>query len=312
MCRENREDEVKNIGLDNLDYALFYKTIPFARNVNNVALFGWGEPLMHPQFDKFIDIVSKIKERGDPWLVNKQKPYVNFTSNATLLNEAMIYRLIEQELNEVVVSIDSATPLNYNFIRKNADFNQVIANLRNLKKIKSERVVAYPLLTVAIVAMRRNIEELPEIIKLAAELGSKRVLVNYLTVVTKGLEQESLFYHQDLTNRMFDIAEETARQLGITITLPTRFGSKADARGYCDDVQEMFYIRAEGTVLGCCINTDYIIGDLKKDSPEDIWQGQSRKKLIDSLKKGTLVGHCKDCYKFTGTDINLRQTHIKV
>lgn len=312
MCRENREQEVKEIGLTNLDYDLFEKTIPFAQHINNVALFGWGEPLVHPEFDKFVSAISKIKERNKPCLKNRQKPYVNFTSNAALLSEGLIRHLIEQELNEIVVSIDSPVPSIYNFIRKNADFNQVISNLYNLKKIKNEHGINYPALTIAVVAMRRTIEELPEMIKLAADLGSSRVLVNYLTVVTKGLEQESLFYHQDLANRMFDLAEKTAKEVGITVTLPTRFGLKTDAKGYCDDVQEMFYIRAEGTVLGCCIATDYIIGDLKHESPEGIWQGERRKKLIDNLRKGVLTGQCKDCYKFSGTDINLRQTHIKV
>lgn len=312
MCRENREQEVKEIGLTNLDYALFEKTIPFARNINNVALFGWGESLMHPEFDKFVSAINKIKERNNSCLKNRQKPYVNFTSNAMLLSEDLIHRLIKQELDEIVVSIDSPVPSNYNFIRKNADFKQVISNLYNLKIIKNSYATNYPALTIAVVAMRRTIEELPEMIKLAADLGSSKILVNYLTVVTKGLEQESLFYHQDLANRMFDLAEKTAKKIGIGITLPTRFGLQTETKGYCDDVQEMFYIRAEGTVLGCCIATDYIIGDIKHENPEDIWQGERRKKLIDNLRKGILTGKCKDCYKFSGTDINLKQTHIKV
>ncbi|HTZ11709.1 MAG TPA: radical SAM protein, partial [Candidatus Margulisiibacteriota bacterium] len=136
MCRKNREREVRKIGVPNLDYGIFEKTIPFARHINNVAFFGWGEPLVHPQFHKFIDAIDRIKDRNDPSLANRQKPYVNFTSNATLLTEDMIRRLIKQGLNEIVVSIDSQDPSNYNFIRENADFKEVISNLQNLKRIK--------------------------------------------------------------------------------------------------------------------------------------------------------------------------------
>ena len=312
MCRENRAEEVRKIGLPDLAYSLFEKTIPFTQHVNNVALFGWGEPLVHPQFSQFIDAVGRIKARNHPSLIKRPKPYVNFTSNATLLHQDLISRLIDQELNEVVISLDSVDPSNYNFIRKNADFNHVMVNLQNLKKMKKERGVNYPVLTIAIVAMRRNIEEMPEIIKFAADMGATRVLVNYLTVVTKGLEQESLFYHQDLANRMFDLTEKASQVSGVPVTLPTRFGSPVVIKGYCDDVQEMFYIRAEGTVIGCCIGTDYIIGDLRYETPEDIWQGDRRKELIGNLKRGILNGQCNGCYKFTGTDINLKQTHIKV
>lgn len=312
MCRENREKEIREIGLNNLDCRILDKMIPFMRNVEHVALFGWGEPLCHPDFDRFIDVVGKIKERKYPSLLNKVIPFVNFTTNATLLNEDLIKCIIESKLDEIVISIDSPNEDNFNFIRKGADFKKVVANLRMLQELKSKHGVSYPKLAIEFVAMRRNIEELPDMMEFAFALGIRDVRVSYIIVVTKGLEQESLYYHQDLTNRIFEQTEKIAGEKGIRLSLPTRFKTNIDPQGYCDDILKMFYIRAEGTVLPCCIATDYIIGNICEERPEEIWQGERRKKIIDNFRKRILEGKCKDCYKFTGNDINLKETHIKI
>ncbi len=312
MCRENRDEEVREIGTNDLDYHVLDKMVPFMQNVHTVAFFGWGEPLCHPHFDKFIDTTRKIKERNDSKLLNKVKPYVNFTTNATLLTEDLIHRIIKSGLDDISVSIDSPDEDSFNFIRKGADFKKVIANLRTLQELKAKNKVLHPRLAIGFVAMRRNIEELPNIIPLAVDLGVWRITVSYITVVTKGLEQESLYYHQDLANCIFDKVEKIAQTNKISISLPPRFGTKVEPQGYCDDILDIFYVKAEGTVIPCCIATDVAIGNLYEESPEEIWQGERRKKIIDKLKKGILEGKCKGCHKFTGNDINSRETHIKI
>ena len=138
------------------------------------------------------------------------------------------------------------------------------------------------------------------------------MLVFYITVVTKGLERESLYYHQELTNGILNKTEKLAQAHGIDLILPPRFGTKVKTEGDCNEPKQTFYVRAEGTVIPCCVATDYIIGNLYEESPEQIWQGEKRRKIIDNLRNGILEGKCKNCYKFTGNDINLRETHIKV
>jgi radical SAM protein with 4Fe4S-binding SPASM domain len=312
MCRENRAKEVAEIGVDHLELPILYKMIPFLQNVVNVALFGWGEPLCHPNFDKFIDAVGTIKDRNHSGLLRRCIPYVSFTTNATLLTKDLIYRIIESELDEIYVSIDSLNPQNYNFIRKGADFEKVMNNLRVLRELKKQKAVSHPKLKLQFVAMRRNVEELPGMIKFAADLGIETITVNSIVIVTKGLEQESLYYHQELANRVFTEAKEVAKLEGIYLSLPPLFGTRVDPQGCCTEVQEMFYVKAEGTVIPCCVATDAIIGDLSQESPEEIWHGERRKKILNNLRKGILEGKCKGCYKFTGNDINSRETHIKV
>jgi len=312
MCRYGREEEVKKIGTGDFDIELFDKMIPFMQNVPNIGLFGWGEPLYHPNFIDFIKAIPELKDRGKPHLSTKTRPFISFTTNATLLNHELLNLLIRNKLDGINVSIDSLDEKNFNFIRKGADFNKVVANLRMLQALKKQQGIFYPAITIQSVAMRRNIEELPDIVRFAADLEITQIRVTYITVSTKGLEEESLYHHKDLANRVFDEAQKLAKRRHINLYLPPRFDSEVEPQGYCDEVLDMFYARAEGTVIPCCRATEYVIGDLYKQTPEEIWKGQKRRALIGKLNKGILEGMCKDCYKFTGNDINLRDTHIKV
>jgi len=316
MCRENREEDLKKIGMIDLPPSVFHKMIPFVQNAGHLALFGWGEPLCHPYFKEFIEAIGGIKEKNrlDPKIEDGPyiKPFTNFTTNGYLMNEDLIHCIIKSRIDEIVFSIDSPNADNYNFIRKGSDFKRVIGNLRKVQELKIKHDAKSPAITIEFVAMRRNIEELPDMVKLTADLNVKRMIVTSVVVSTKGLEQESLYYHQELANKMFNKAENIAEGNGIAITLPDRFGTKSNPQGYCDDPQDIFYVRAEGTVIPCCVATNAIMGDLNKDDPKDIWMGDRRKYFMDNLRKGTLVGDCKTCYKFTGNDINLRSTHIKI
>lgn len=316
MCRENRKEELKKIGLIDLDPQIFYKMIPVIQNAAHLALFGWGEPLCHPNFKEFIEAIGNIKQKNhlDPQKENGPyvKPYTNFTTNGCLMNEDLITCIINSGIDEIVFSIDSPNEDNYNFIRKGASFKQVIANLKKVQQLKIELDAKNPAVTIEFVAMRRNIEELPDMVRLAAELNVKKIIVTSIVVSTKGLEQESLYYHQDLANKIFDEAKKTADKNGIAIVLPDPFGTESNLQGYCNDPYEIFYVRAEGTVIPCCVAANAVIGDLNREDPEDILMSRRREKFIDNLRKGTLTGNCRTCHKFTGNDINLRSTHIKV
>ena len=169
MCRESRDEEVKEIGINDLDFRILDKMVTFMQNVSHVALFGWGEPLCHPNFEKFIDAVGIIKERKGTRLLNAGSPFVNFTTNATLITEDLARRIIKNGVNEIVVSIDSPNEENFNFIRKGANFKKVVANLRMFQELKKQFGVSRPALSIEFVAMRRNIEELPEMIKFAVD-----------------------------------------------------------------------------------------------------------------------------------------------
>lgn len=58
--------------------------------------------------------------------------------------------------------------------------------------------------------------------------------------------------------------------------------------------------------------TDTIIGDVNRQTPEEVWRGETRRKLITALNLGKIEGKCRQCIKFTGNEINSREVQIRV
>jgi radical SAM protein with 4Fe4S-binding SPASM domain len=74
--------------------------------------------------------------------------------------------------------------------------------------------------------MRSNIEELPALIKLANELGASQVTAQHAVIYEGCLpEDESLFHHQEMTNRILIEARRIAARSGILFNAPPLFDS---------------------------------------------------------------------------------------
>ena len=57
------------------------------------------------------------------------------------------------------------------------------------------------------------------------------------------------------------------------------------------------YFRINGDVLACCRNTQDILGNIQRDSLEDIWNSGARKQLIEKINNQQLEGSCGYCHK---------------
>src|SRR5512136_70435 len=127
---------------------------------------GLGEPLLHPEF---LDMVREVKRLDAP---------VEAITNGLLLDEARIEALIDVALDTLWVSIDGATPDCYADVRRDGDLPRVIANLERLRDLKIQKRVKRPLLGISFVAMRRNLAELPEVLRLEHGVGARKFLVS--------------------------------------------------------------------------------------------------------------------------------------
>src|ERR1043166_1792506 len=92
---------------------------------------------------------------------------------------------------------------------------------------------------------------------------------------TRDLVRESLFFHQELSDRSMLEAKRVAHELGIHIYLPGLFSStpelpedKARYDEKCVEPYKFVYVRAEGTLGPCCVN-DSRLGTLHRESFDD-------------------------------------------
>jgi MoaA/NifB/PqqE/SkfB family radical SAM enzyme len=142
---------------------------------------GIGEPLFHP---KTIEWIRRVKELGGK---------VELITNGTILNEKIARQLIDAGLDVLWVSIDGATPESYEDVRLGAELPVVLENLRRLFKMRKGGHFPQPEIGVAFVAMKRNIGDLPKIIKLGHTFGARYYSVSNIQPATEEMQADRLY-----------------------------------------------------------------------------------------------------------------------
>ncbi len=148
---------------------------------------GIGEPLFHR---RTVEWIAQVKQLG---------ARVEMITNGTLLTEKRTRQLIEAGLDLLWVSIDGASPESYADVRLGAELPTVIANLERFRRLRvmiNGNLSWYfpkPELGIAFVAMKRNINDLPQVLNLARRLGAMHFSVSNVLPVTENLQEERLY-----------------------------------------------------------------------------------------------------------------------
>ena len=120
---------------------------------------------------------------------------VELITNGTLLTEAMSRKLIAARLDVLWVSIDGATPESYADVRLGAALPEVIANVARFRDLRRNWIFQRPTpeIGVVFVAMKRNLPDLPAVLKLGNRLGTSRFLVTNVLPYTAEMRGEVLY-----------------------------------------------------------------------------------------------------------------------
>jgi MoaA/NifB/PqqE/SkfB family radical SAM enzyme len=150
---------------------------------------GIGEPLFHQHT---VDWIARVKALG---------AHVEMITNGTMLTEKRSQQIIDAGLDVLWVSIDGATPESYADVRLGAELPKVIENLSRFRKMRRGGHYPRPEIGIAFVAMKRNIAELPRVLRIGRELGAKHFSVSNVLPVTEGMQEDRLYTRtlRDLT-----------------------------------------------------------------------------------------------------------------
>ena len=162
----------------------------FARIMNGVrdlsplpTIFfgGFGEPFAHPDL---LAMLAEAKATGCT---------VELITNGTRLDEATRRELVRMGLDRLWVSIDGATPESYADVRLWDALPQVMQDLARLREERMAHGSGLPRLGIAFVAMKRNIADLPEVIRLGQRLGADRYSVSNVLAHTPEMREQVLY-----------------------------------------------------------------------------------------------------------------------
>jgi len=262
-----------------------------------IVLHGWGEPLMHREFDEILRYLNGFPIRK------------YFCTNGMLIKKHLD-TILYNHMDIIAFSLDGATPEKNNKIRKGSDFNEIISAIKALVSHKSKNGISYPYINFVFTAMLENIHELPAMVDLADSLGVPEVKVVYLTAFDEELAKSSLFNKQDIVRKYFDMAGERAEQKSILLKLPyiqseDPAGEEPHRRCYFP-FRDLF-IGSDGYIRPCVSNSRRLFNIDSVASLDSIWNHDAIKKL-----RKEYTPECLACYHSSCANWNRRSAFLQL
>lgn len=165
-------------------FARIFETVRSMSPLPTVFFGGYGEPLIH---HRLIEWVKQFKSLGAK---------VELITNGLLLTEERALQFIRAGLDTLWVSLDGASAESYTDVRVGSSFTKVIENLKTLRRIRYKATDidnTKPNLGIAFVAMKDNITDLPELLRLGVSLGAKQFSISNVLAHTPELHEQSLY-----------------------------------------------------------------------------------------------------------------------
>ncbi|MBL7196527.1 MAG: radical SAM protein [Candidatus Omnitrophica bacterium] len=266
-------------------FRMILEKAPFLRKIN---LVGAGEPLLNPEL---FQMISYARSKGI---------LVGFATNAMLLKEDTCSKLMAALPDWVNISVDSGNKDKFEAIRKGADFDLFLENLKQLLKIKGNNRL--PELSFWFVLMKDNLAELNSVILLAKNLGIKKVF-SQMRHSWGSNKQFKNIPEMDLSEVKSALKDATklARQEKVHfeyVNVPDTLGKRQ-----CKWPWKACYITVEGFVTPCCLHgsdpNNINFGNIFIDGFRDIWNNrayQEFRKMLKSDKPPSLCAGCTGYY----------------
>ena len=277
--------------------------------MKRALLHGIGEPLLNRELP---EIIKYLKRRDVEVIIN---------SNGTLLTPQWQEKLVASGLDQYRCSIDGAKDETYARIRGANLLPKLRRGLEGLVKTKERLGAKTPNISIWCVATRENLQELPELLRLAAELGVPEVYMQRLVYFAGEPEKQYGMARDQVTffgkdekdeDRIIEECTELSARLGINFLASggrDPINSLAAARSSdftpwqaCMRPWTTAYITANGNCLPCCISPfatdDYeslILGNLFERPFSEIWNENSYQKFRTELLSDHPHKACASC-----------------
>ena len=259
-----------------------------------------GEPLLYPYFKRLIDLIDSYNLK------------MNITTNGTfpILGVEKWGYLLMPIVSDIKVSVNGATPKTAEKIMVGLDFNKQIENLKKLVEIRDQiraEGINYPTITMQATFMEMNLEELPQMLEMAIDIGLDRFKGHHLWVTWPQLAQQSLKRSVESIrrwNRIVDKLYEIKKRRRSKIVLSNIYKLPEDLTPHrvpenwiCPFLGREAWIAWDGTFNICCApdrlrRLHGYFGNVNETDFMELWNSEKYNKLVATWGRNPV---CKIC-----------------
>jgi radical SAM protein with 4Fe4S-binding SPASM domain len=260
-----------------LQQGLFSSVIDqLGSRLSYLTFYFQGEPYLHPNF---LNMVHDASGKGI---------YTATSTNAHYLGESKAKETIQSGLDRLIISIDGTTQDSYESYRVGGDLERVIEGTKNILRYRRELRARIPHVVFQFLVVRHNEHQIPQVYKLARELGVDQVV----------LKSAQIYDYQNGSD-LLPINEKYSRyrkQADGTYSIKNKFANQ------CWKMWQGCVITWDGRVLPCCFDKDghHVMGNLNENCFEEIWFGDKYNDFRSSLLRSrSEIEMCKNCTEGT-------------
>ena len=300
MCQGSRNGKT----LHRLNFKDFCWFEPLFNVVEEVTLFGVGEPTMNPDFPKML-------EKLDDYPVRKY-----FCTNGTM-PEKYKNAIFDYHVDNFAVSIDRVESKTDTIGHSFSDVWKHLKDVVDTKKIKN---VNYPHIRIVCCLMKDNLNELPDLVDKAIETGVNEVRVVYFTAFKNEdkdkeqiLREQILWNDKDKVETIFNQLKEKSEKMLIYVPhIPGKDPADKKLHNDCEMAWRDLFIGADGKIRPCMSSSERFLEASKKlfdesKSLDDVWNGsefQNHRRTVNDEEE--MSKYCKTCYQASHANWNKR------
>jgi radical SAM protein with 4Fe4S-binding SPASM domain len=257
----------------NLKADFFKETVDaLHRDLLFLIFYFQGEPYINP---RFLDMVG---------FANKKGLYTITSTNAHFLNDENARRTIESGLDRLIISIDGTTQETYEQYRIGGRLDAVIEGAKNVVAWKRKLKSKTPHIIFQFLVVRPNEHQIPEVYRLAREIGVDEVKLKTAQV-----------YDYQFGNPLIPTQDRYARYRQMP---DGTWSVKHALVNHCWKLWHACVITWDGMVVPCCFDKDatHRMGDLRKQGFKALWHGETYGRFRRAILKGrSQIDICTNC-----------------
>ena len=205
--------------------------------------------------------------------------FVKTVSNGTVLNEKIIKRIVESNLDLIEFSLDGQSAEDSEKIRRKSDTVKILKNIKEL--LKQRKILGNKKLKINICSTQ-FFEKKSSVSDHISPETAEWILENFKD---EDVDFKSFFAMQwpSMNNEINDFEKVTIKD-----------GKDKDS---CDHLDETLTIRSDGNVVPCCydLTTKLKMGNIMNNGLDEIWNNSFYTNLRKSIESKKFISICKNC-----------------